>query len=202
MILFTSGIPLTVTELACLHYLVADPEEWLLNSIAEKARVRRVALIKEWQPILFADATVRDLPADAKALASLILKRPDYRTRAQQENLSHRPPDLLNTKRYLSSSHSSRGSVTLFPHGIDIDEIDCQSILAYVINLDDWIYGALLGQINRGKKLLIATYHPVLLADPDVNAIPATEDAFIAMILARSDYKDRAKRDALITEFS
>jgi len=202
MIRFPSGIPLTANEFACLRYLVTDPEQWLIDSIGEKARLRRDALIKEWLPVLFADATERDLPANNTALVSLILKRPDFRTRAQKESLSDDPPDLLNTKRYSSQSHSARGSVTLFPAGLTIDELDCQCILAYVMDIDNWIYGALLGQITRGRKKLLATYYPILLADPDVKTIPSTDDGFISAVLSRSDYKDRAARDALVAEVS
>ena len=70
-----------------------------------------------------------------------------------------------------------------------MDDQDCGCILAYVQDLDDWIIGALLGQINRGKKNMIREWKPIILADPSVTTMPATEDGLITMIVARDDYQ-------------
>ena len=53
----------------------------------------------------------------------------------------------------------------------------------------DRVIGALMGQVNRGKKKMIAQYHPIIMADSSVTTMPATEDGLITMILARSDYQ-------------
>ena len=74
---------------------------------------------------------------------------------------------------------------------MDLIDEDCHCILAYVQDLDDWVLGALLGQINRGKKRMIKEYHPIIMDDPNVTIMPATEDELIAMIVARDDYKMR-----------
>jgi len=36
---------------------------------------------------------------------------------------------------------------------------------------------------------MISQYHPIIMADPSVTTMPATEDGLITMILARSDYQ-------------
>jgi len=78
--------------------------------------------------------------------------------------------------------------VTLFPSGIDLADVDVNCIMAFVQDLDNWVIGALMGQINRGKKKMISQYHPIIMADPSVPTTPATEDGLITMILARDDY--------------
>ena len=78
--------------------------------------------------------------------------------------------------------------MTLFASGIDLTDTDTNCILAYVQDLSDWAIGALMGQINRGKKKMIAQYEPIIRADPAVTTMPATEDGLITMIVARSDY--------------
>jgi hypothetical protein len=50
-------------------------------------------------------------------------------------------------------------------------------------------HGAVLGRINKGKKKMLAQYHPIIMADPSVTTMPATEDGLINMIVARSDYQ-------------
>ena len=85
MIIYSSGIVLTANENSCALHLVANVEAAITSTFAEKATRRRDALIEEWRPRLYADASVTELPADPDDLATLILARSDYRTRAQQD---------------------------------------------------------------------------------------------------------------------
>ena len=190
MIIFPTGIVITDTENKGLLHIVADPEAWLLAAITEKARLRRDALINEWRPRLFADASVTELPADDEALCTLIMARSDYKTRLQQDAAQDPPesPYRHNIARHAAIDRSGT-TVTLFASGIDLTDTDTNCILAYIQDLSDWVLGALLGQINRGKKKMIAKYEPIIRADPSVTTIPATEDGLINMIVARDDYK-------------
>jgi hypothetical protein len=83
----------------------------------------------------------------------------------------------------------SDATVTLFESGIDLSETDTNCIMAYVQDLEDWVIGALMGQVNRGKKLMIRKWHPIIMADSSVTTMPATEDGLVAMIVARDDYQ-------------
>jgi hypothetical protein len=202
VIIFPSGIAITDTEHKSLLHIVSDPEAWLLASVTAKASVRRVALIKEWRPKLFADASVTELPADDEALCTLIMARSDYKTRLQQDAAADPviPTVKYNISKFEGTSRvgltvrrpdrvPGDATVTLFASGINLTDTDTNCILAYVQDLDDWVIGALMGQINRGKKKMIAQYHPIILADSSVTTMPATEDGLINMIVARSDYQ-------------
>ena len=202
MIIFPTGIAITDAENKGLRHMVADPEAWLLAAITEKARLRRGALINEWRPRLFADASVTELPADDEALCTLIMARSDYKTRLQQD-AAQDPPVALNnyaTAKFAGTSRVGKtvkrpdrvpgdATVTLFASGIDLTDTDVNCIMAYIQDLDDWVIGALMSQVNRGKKKMIAKYEPIIRADPSVTTIPATEDGLINMIVARDDYK-------------
>jgi len=202
MHIFSEGIKITEAEHKSLLYIVADPEAWVLNTIEEKARLRRNALIKEWEPRLFNDPSVTELPANAYELCALIMARDDYKTRLQQD-ASQSPSVSLSKHATAKFEGTSRegmairrtdrvpgdATVTLFADGIDLADIDVNCILAYVQDLDDWVIGVLMGQINRGKKLMLREWQPVILADPDVTTMPATEDGLINMIVARDDYQ-------------
>jgi hypothetical protein len=202
MILFPTGINITPTEQLCLLHVSGDPEQWLRDTLVEKARVRRVALISEWRPKLFADASVTELPASDDELCALIMARDDYKTRLQQD-AAEDPPIPLNKHATAKFEGTSRvgltvrrpdrvpgdATVTLFAGGLDLADVDVNCILAYVQDIPDWLIGALMGQVNRGKKKMIAKYHPIIMADSSVTTMPATEDGLITMILARSDYQ-------------
>ena len=202
MIIFPSGIAITDIENRSLLHIVSDPEAWLLAAITEKSRLRRDALIAEWRPRLFADASVTTIPADSEALCELIMARDDYKTRLQQD-AAEDPPVPLNRHATAKFEGTSRvgmtvrrpdrvpgdATVTLFASGIDLTDIDSKCILAYVQDISDWVIGALMGQINRGKKKMIAKYEPIIRADPSVTTMPATKDGMITMILARDDYQ-------------
>ena len=190
MQLFSSGIVLTANENSCLLHIVADAETWLTGTITEKATTRRDALIEEWRPRLYADDSVTELPANPDDIATLILARSDYKTRLQQD-AAKVPAEATVTKqkdKYDAVTRSG-STITLFGSGITIADLSANCVLAYVQNLEDWVMGALMGQVNRGKKKMIARYHPIIMADDSVSTMPATEDGLITMILARSDYQ-------------
>jgi len=189
-VFFPDGIVLTANENSSLLHMVPDAEAWVNSTIAEKARLRRDALIEEWRPTLYADDGVTELPADSDDLATLILARSGYKTRAQQDAAAD-PVIATNTtqKDKYAAVTRSGPTVTLFASGITIADLTGNVILAYVQNLEEWIIGAVMGQINRGKKKIIQQYHLIIVADPSVTTMPATEDGLITMILARSDYR-------------
>jgi len=201
MLIFSTGIKITEVEYRCLLHVTPDPEQWLRDVLAEKVVSRREALIEEWRPKLFVDPNITTLPADRDALVRLIMDHSDYRTRLQSdaEQVPSVVPSRYNIARFEGRSREGQdfrrperdpsvATITLFPSGIDILDADANCIMAYVQDLDDWVLGALLGHINRGKKKMIAQYQPMLMADPDVTDFPADEGGLIAMIVTRSDY--------------
>jgi hypothetical protein len=193
MIIFNTGIELTANENSCLLHMVNDAEAWVTGTITEKSILRRDALINEWRPRLYADSSVTELPANPDDLATLILARSDYRTRAQQDAAADPVVSISTDHRDNYAAVTRSGStLTLFSSGITIADLSGNCILSSVQNLEEWIYGALLGMVNRGKKKMIAQYHPIIMADSSVTTMPATEDGLITMILARSDYKSLA----------
>ena len=189
MLIHSSGIVLTSNENSSLLHMVSNAETWVTSTIAEKARLRRDALIKEWRPILYADDSVTELPADDDDLATLILARSDYRTRAQKDSAADPvvPVSTVQRSKYAAVTRSG-STVTLFSSGITIADLSANCVLAYIQNLEEWVIGAVMGQVNRGKKKMISKYHPIIMADASVSTMPATEDGLITMILARSDY--------------
>ena len=202
MIIFPTGIAITDTEHKSLLHIVSDPESWLRGTITEKARLRRDALINEWRPRLYADASVTELPASDDEMCALIMARDDYKTRLQQDAAQDPPVPLGKhaTAKFEGTSRVGKtvkrpdrvpgdATVTLFASGIDLSGTDTNCIMAYIQDLEDWVIGALMGQVNRGKKKIIAQYHPIIMADSSVTTMPATEDGLITMILARSDYQ-------------
>jgi len=59
----------------------------------------------------------------------------------------------------------------------------------------DWIENAIIGKISSCKKRMIKHWISIYMAEG--TDIPGNENAFIEAIAARSDYLDRAARDAL-----
>ena len=65
-----------------------------------------------------------------------------------------------------------------------------------LLDVQDWVDGAINGKISNCKKRMISEWLPKLYADDSVSSIPASEDEIVAMVVARDDYKNRAARDA------
>ena len=186
--LFPSGIVITAVESNSLLHLLLDPEQKILDELLAKAARLKEELIKEWRPRLHADSSVTELPANSDDLATLILARSDYRTRVQKDAVTSEPTSTLQKDKYDAVSRSG-STVTLFASGITLVDLSANCILAYTQDLSEWVYGAVLGHINRGKKKMIGKYEPIIRADPAVTTMPATEDGLITMIVARSDYQ-------------
>ena len=67
-----------------------------------------------------------------------------------------------------------------------------------LLDKDAWIQAAVTGKISNCKKRMINEWRPILFADDSVASIPANDDDFIALVVARDDYKTRAERDAAL----
>ena len=65
-----------------------------------------------------------------------------------------------------------------------------------LLDVQDWVDKAIDGKVSNCKKRMIAEWLPKLYADDSVSSIPASEDEIVALIVARSDYKDRTAREA------
>jgi len=171
----------------------------------EKVKLRTIALTKDWHGEL-ASAT-ESVPATTAGEVAAILDLDSYRSRKQKEAskpgrkstdpATHRingtrvtvsDDSLYNIYRHESVNHDSPAAV-LFSSGLEVVDQDAAVVEAYVVDVEDWLMGALLGQINRGKKKMIAEYKPIMLADESVDTLPTDDDKLVEQIIARSDYQ-------------
>jgi len=79
---------------------------------------------------------------------------------------------------------------------ISISDIDEKVLKNDLLDIQEWVQGAVYGKIGNCQKRMIAEWQPKLFADPDVDSIPADETAFINLVIARDDYKNRAQRES------
>jgi hypothetical protein len=84
----TTGKTLTSTEEIVLKNDLLDIQDWVDNALLGKINNCKKRMIAEWQPKLTADATVESIPADDDKLIALIVKRDDYKTRAERDAAS------------------------------------------------------------------------------------------------------------------
>lgn len=76
-----------------------------------------------------------------------------------------------------------------------MDKIYLKHYLPGNEGIERWLADVIIGNINRSKGEFIREWHLKLMADPNVISIPAAEEEFTNMVIARPDYKDRKKRD-------
>ena len=79
---------------------------------------------------------------------------------------------------------------------VTLSDMNMKILANELLDVDDWIQMAVDGKLQAVKTRMIADWHNKLLADPDVESIPANEDALIDMIVARDDYKTAVQRVA------
>jgi len=75
-----------------------------------------------------------------------------------------------------------------------ISNTDEKILLNNILDIQEWVDGAIDGKINNCWKRLEQEWTPKLMDDPNVESIPANKDLYVEMITSRSDYKDRLQR--------
>ena len=208
MKIFPNGFAVTELEqrsmLHCYHCptCVGDPRLFLLEVVALHIEAAKKRVLETWESRLFADA-VAPLPADNEALLLMITLRSNFTSRAAQIEASPiEKPRRYNVEIY-NGQHGRRlglgtPEVAYFSQGIDVDQLSSDCVLHYEEDWENWVYGALFGQINKGKGQMIRQYRPVLMADSSVATFPADEDGLIQVITARADYKTVPEQLAVI----
>ena len=199
MHLFPDGLVVTRMEYDCFLHLVDDPEQFVLDALLAKAVTRRDALINGWFETLLADPDVKTIPTDPDAIAALIIARPDYQTRVQKDAALPIPEPVSHHKAEQYKSKIRQGdTVTLFTTRIFIPDAAAACILAFVQDMDELVYNAVLGCISKGRKLILRQYLPILAADPRIVAVPGNEDELLDVITSLDDYMTMPEQKAEI----
>ena len=79
---------------------------------------------------------------------------------------------------------------------VEINDLNEKILLNNLLDIDDWVQKAVVGKINNCKTRMADNASAILKADASVETMPATDDGLVEALLARSDYKNRAARDA------
>ena len=80
---------------------------------------------------------------------------------------------------------------------VTIDDTDQKCLLNDILDIDDWVQSAVLGKKNNCWKRFQREWTTKLMEDESfTDSIPSSKSAFVDLVLARPDYKNRAARDA------
>lgn len=63
-------------------------------------------------------------------------------------------------------------------------------------SIPNWIEGSIRGKVYNCKQRLLKAGHTLLLQDPSITSMPATEDELITAIKSHKDYKTRNEKEA------
>ena len=75
-----------------------------------------------------------------------------------------------------------------------ISNTDEKILLNNILDIQEWVDGAITGKINECWKRLEQEWTPKLMDDSNIESIPANKDLYVEMVTSRSDYKDRSQR--------
>lgn len=80
---------------------------------------------------------------------------------------------------------------------VNISEIDQLILKDRILDIDDFIQKAMIGQIDHCWTLMNTEWTNKLINDSSfTDAIPSNKDGFVNLVTGRSDYKNRTARDA------
>jgi len=80
---------------------------------------------------------------------------------------------------------------------ISIDDTDEKVLLNDILNIQEWVQGAVDGKINNCWKRMQQNWTTNLMNDESfTDNIPSNKADFVTLVVARDDYQTRAERDA------
>ena len=79
---------------------------------------------------------------------------------------------------------------------VNISDHNEKVLLHDLLDINTWVQAAVDGKINNCGKRMAIEATAVLKADNSVTSMPATDQGLQEALLARSDYKNRAQREA------
>jgi len=78
-------IVISDVEVKALKNELLDINEWVQAAVIGKINNCKKRMIAEWQPKLFADPAVENIPADESTFINFVVSRDDYKNRVQRE---------------------------------------------------------------------------------------------------------------------
>ena len=76
---------------------------------------------------------------------------------------------------------------------VNISDHQEKVLLNDLLDIDAWVQAAVAGKLNKCSKRMSDQARQVLMADADVETMPATDQGLQEALLARDDYKNRAE---------
>ena len=79
---------------------------------------------------------------------------------------------------------------------VEITDTEQAVMLNDLTNINDWVQAAVTGKKNNCWKRMQTEWTAKLMNDDSfTDAIPSNQADFVALVIARSDYKNRKARD-------
>ena len=79
---------------------------------------------------------------------------------------------------------------------IEVDDTQQTILKNDLLDINEWVQGAMTGKINNAWKRMQSEWTIKLMNDSSfTESIPSNQADFVKLVVARSDYKNRADRD-------
>jgi hypothetical protein len=80
---------------------------------------------------------------------------------------------------------------------VDVTDTEQAILLNDLLSIDDWLQAAMLGKKNNCWKRMQQEWTTKLMNDASfTDSIPSNQADFVALVIARADYKTRTEREA------
>jgi len=79
---------------------------------------------------------------------------------------------------------------------VEVDDTQQTILKNDLLDINEWVQGAMTGKINNAWKRMQSEWTTKLMNDSSfTESIPSNQADFVKLVVARSDYKNRADRD-------
>jgi len=79
---------------------------------------------------------------------------------------------------------------------VEVTDTEQAVLLNDLTNINDWVQGAVTGKKSNAWKRMQSEWTTKLMNDASfTDSIPSNQADFVALVIARADYKNRTARD-------
>jgi len=174
------------------HYLAVEPKAWAREALTGMITKAIKTIKNEWFT-LYKSKQEEGVSADIAVIIPGILAMEEFipynsKTPTSFDKVDKHDADEIQRDEDLD--------VEVWEGGFTIEDHEKAALDAFYVDFEVQLRWFMNNKIYRRKLKFVKEWETILLNDPEVEVIPARHDAFINMVVARDDYKNRVEREA------
>lgn len=173
-------------KLALEHYLLKLPNEWATDALLGMINKAVKTIFKDWYD-KYAEQAQGEITLSYPVLIPEIINTPGF----VPYNIQTPETPIVTRKQTVDQE--------IWTGGFNVEDYEKQALDAYYENPEAMLRYFMENKIYQRRKAMCKEKRAQFIQTQEILTIPAHQDDFIDVIVARPDYKNRVEQEAEIT---